>query len=667
LAIELATGYVSIVPSAKGFGRNLASELDGPVDGAASRAEGRFSGTFKKIALAAGALFTAKMGVDFLTGAITNASDLNETVSKSRAIFGDTSAGIEQWASGAAKAIGQSKQQALDAVSTFGNLFVQLGVGRDQAARMSMQMTSLASDFASFHNADITEVIEAQTAAFRGEYDALQRFVPTINAAAVEQKALAMTGKATTKELTLQEKALAVNALMMEGAGDAMGDFARTSDGLANKQRILAARMTDIKAKIGQVLLPAMTALAGFVIDRVLPAFERAGKFIGRVGSLIAAVWRDPDITSDGWVGVVETVVTALRRFYDFLQASILPVLRDHLRPILIGAAAAFLAVTSPIALVVAGLIAAWTQFEAFRKVVAAVASFLTGTVVPAVAAVADAVVDQLGKAVDWVKSVWPQISEAIGHVMTVVRTVVNTALAAVALAWRVFGDDLLRMVRTAWDFVRSTIANALAAVRGVIQTVLALINGDWGRAWDGLKQVVGAIWDQITSAVRTGAGLLRGAFGAVFDVIRRVGGEIIEEMVDLGRDMIAGMIRGVRAMAGRLVDAVQDVVSAPVKAAKRILGVSSPSKVFHSIGLSVGEGFILGVDAMANRTAAAVENLVAPPTARLGVMPAAAAIGAAPSIRVFIGDRELTDIVRVEIDEDRQELAYTARRGVRR
>jgi hypothetical protein len=57
----------------------------------------------------------------------------------------------------------------------------------------------------------------------------------------------------------------------------------------------------------------------------------------------------------------------------------------------------------------------------------------------------------------------------------------------------------------------------------------------------------------------------------------------------------------------------------------------------------------------------------VAPPTARLGVMPAAAAIGAAPSIRVFIGDRELTDIVRVEIDEDRQELAYTARRGVRR
>ncbi|MBK6858155.1 MAG: hypothetical protein IPG97_16785 [Microthrixaceae bacterium] len=70
-------------------------------------------------------------------------------------------------------------------------------------------------------------MIEAQTAAFGGEYDALQKFVPTINAAAVEQQALAETGKSSARELTAQEKALATYSLMLAGAGKASGAAAR--------------------------------------------------------------------------------------------------------------------------------------------------------------------------------------------------------------------------------------------------------------------------------------------------------------------------------------------------------------------------------------------------------------------------------------------------------
>lgn len=204
------------------------------------------------------ALGAAGMGL-----AVKAASDLNETVSKTDNVFGDSADAVHKFASTAAKDIGQSRRQAEDATSTFGNLFVQLGVGSTQAAKMSMQMVKLSSDFASFHNADITEVIEAQTAAFRGEYDSVQRFVPTINAAAVEQKALAMGLGATTKELDAQDKALAVQALLMEGAGKATGDFARTSDGLANQSRILKAELEDTAANIGQKLIPFALKLVG--------------------------------------------------------------------------------------------------------------------------------------------------------------------------------------------------------------------------------------------------------------------------------------------------------------------------------------------------------------------------------------------------------------------
>lgn len=235
------------------------------IDGKTKQAERGFS-----------SLQTALVGIGIgagLKAVIGQASDLNETVSKTRTIFGESSKSIEAWGNGAAQALGLSKNEALNAASTFGNMFDQLGIGSDIAAKMSTEMVGLAADFASFHNADTVEVTEAMTSAFRGEYDALQKYVPTINAAAVEQEALAMTHKSTTKELTDQDKALAVNSLMMKNAGDAAGDFSRTSDSLANKQRILSAEFKDVQAELGSKLMPIATEVVG-VFTKLLDAFS---------------------------------------------------------------------------------------------------------------------------------------------------------------------------------------------------------------------------------------------------------------------------------------------------------------------------------------------------------------------------------------------------------
>lgn len=218
---------------------------------------------FAKIAAAAGATAAAGFGVK----AVKAASDLNETLSKSNTIFGKNAKAIEVWGEQAATSIGQSKQQALESAATFGNLFDQLGFAEDATADMSTQMVELASDFASFHNADVTQVLEAQTAAFRGEFDAVQRFVPTISAAAVQQKALEMGLAATSDELTQQQKALATQTLLVEGAGEAAGDFGRTSGSLANRVRILRSRFENFAAEFGMKLIP--------FVQRGLDLFER--------------------------------------------------------------------------------------------------------------------------------------------------------------------------------------------------------------------------------------------------------------------------------------------------------------------------------------------------------------------------------------------------------
>lgn len=216
------------------------------------------------------------------------ASSAGETFNKATTIFGAGFGDIEKWASTAKNTMGMSKTAALDAAAGFGNLFSQLGFGQEDVNNMSKSMVQLGVDFASFHGIeDVTSVIEAQSSAFRGEYDALQKFIPTISAATVEQKALEMSGKKATKELTAQEKAAAVQAFMMENAGAAMGDYAKTSNSAMGQSKKSAAAMEEMNVAIGQKLLPAQMkwnqaklAFANVMVDKVLPALDRIGGFI---------------------------------------------------------------------------------------------------------------------------------------------------------------------------------------------------------------------------------------------------------------------------------------------------------------------------------------------------------------------------------------------------
>lgn len=248
------------------------------------------------------------------------ASDVNENMSKVETIFGQNAATIDRWARGAASSIGLARVEALGAAGSFGNMFTQLGIGTGEAAKMSTSIVGLAADFASFHNADITSVIEAQSAAFRGEYDSLQKFLPLINAATVEQKALEMTGKASNKELTAQEKALAVNALMFEGAGKALGDFNRTSDSAANTQRTLKAEFANLQAELGGKLLPVGEKLLGWLRSAV-EWLDKVGVGSANAGAaLIGLALAGPVIR--GVAAAIDVMTVAVRAANAALSAS---------------------------------------------------------------------------------------------------------------------------------------------------------------------------------------------------------------------------------------------------------------------------------------------------------------------------------------------------------
>ncbi|MBP6728645.1 MAG: hypothetical protein KA129_03415 [Microthrixaceae bacterium] len=191
------------------------------------------------------------------------AADLGEATSKARTTFGDSFKDIEKFAGGADEALGQSKVEALGYASAFGMIGKSTGLAGKDLAAFSTDLATLATDFASFHNTEIPEAAAALESAFRGEFDPLQKYIPTINAATVETQALKMGLAATTSELTAQDKVLATKAYVMANAGDAMGDFARTSEGAANQQRILRAEFQNTVAQLGNDLMPVMQKVLG--------------------------------------------------------------------------------------------------------------------------------------------------------------------------------------------------------------------------------------------------------------------------------------------------------------------------------------------------------------------------------------------------------------------
>lgn len=255
------------------------------------------SGAFATIQrnwLAATAAIGAAYGAtQVIRGMVSAASDLEESTNKVRVVFGESSDAILDWSRNSARAFGQSRQQALEAAGTFGNLFTAMGLTQTASAGMSKSLIELTADLASFNNVGTEEVLIALRAGLVGEVEPMRRLGVQINVAAVEAQALKMGLERVNGELTEAQKVQARYALILEQTTNAQGDFERTSGGLANQQRILAAELDNLQAQLGTALLPVATAVVSTLANMtsgMLAALDAAGGLAAGVGGAFATI-----------------------------------------------------------------------------------------------------------------------------------------------------------------------------------------------------------------------------------------------------------------------------------------------------------------------------------------------------------------------------------------
>lgn len=238
-----------------------------------------------------------------------------------------------------------------------------------------------------------------------------------------------------------------------------------------------------------------------------------------------------------------------------------------------------------------AGQAAAYGKTTAGALDRAQVASENLGEVVgakltPMLAKAANALVD----VVEAVQEHWPKIRRTIGNVVDAVvgfvrrfrvrnREDIEAVVTAVRNLGRffrnVFEDVILPAVRKALPAIKAALGGIIQAIRGLVRIVTGLINGDWSRVWTGVKDVV------------------RGGLRASVNVIKALGGVIVDAAKGLGKAIIRGLVAALKGLGNAVKNAVVSEVKKGLDGALPLL--ANPigglgNKLLKGIGDGVGK-----------------------------------------------------------------------------
>ncbi|MDG4801724.1 hypothetical protein [Micromonospora sp. WMMD980] len=722
MSTRVGWATLQVIPSAKDFGKNLSKDVDPQMGAAGRKTGGAFGGALLagagRFAGPLAAVFAGAQVGSFLKDAITQASDLGEAANKLKTVFGSATDQVMAFAGKGAQQLGQSNLAIQNAAATFGVYGKAAGLAGKENAAFSTQLVQLSTDLASFYNTDPSQAMEAIAAGLRGESEPLRQYGVLLDDATLRNEALRLGLIKTTKQaLTPQQRVLAAQAAIMKQTKVAQGDFAKTSGGLANQQRILTAQWEDAKAKLGQAFLPAVTSVVralnsglGPAVKAVMGGLDKAGPTFSKAGDAAKLFFgsftgQGADVDLGKWTNPIIDAGAAFRTAFDGAKtyaASLMPTLKG------IGAVFADLG-----------------QFAAkfFREQLLPMWQWMATTAMP--------LVGQLG---DLLKTGF----EAALPVLRVLGTVLKAVFGFL-------GPVLIATVKPIFKGIVGIISGAIQTIKGVFQIIKGIFTLDWPLIWTGVKNVFGGAWKIILSTLKGVAGgiwaLIKGLFG---DIVSWIGSKLAQagravaswaasvgrwfasmgskirstvsgfasavvsffgsmmsrarsavtsgisrlisaftgmknrvidtvkglasRFVSIGSDVISGFIRGIQNSAGRIIGAVRSAITDKLPAfVKDALGIHSPSRVFMALGRFVSTGMAYGIRQKAGEVTKAVSALTKIPdatTVNVGAVSARAlspAMEAAGPTSYHLHDSQAT-IAQLRALQERQ--AITARIG---
>ena len=193
--------------------------------------------------------------------AIDYASDLAEVQNVVDVTFGNATQQINEWSQAALKVYGINEVTAKQYTGTMGAMLKSSGLAGNAVVDMSMNLTALAADMASFYNLDTDVAFEKIRSGISGETEPLKQL--GINMSVVNLEAYAMTQGITESysEMSQAEQTALRYSYLLQATADAQGDFARTSSSYANQIRLLGENWTEFTGMVASQVIPVLTLL----------------------------------------------------------------------------------------------------------------------------------------------------------------------------------------------------------------------------------------------------------------------------------------------------------------------------------------------------------------------------------------------------------------------
>jgi hypothetical protein len=238
-----------------------------------ARSMGGLGGAIGKLGTVMAGVFAGTQIVDFARDSIMAASDLEESVNAVNVVFGEAAEAIHEFGKTSVDSVGLAAVNVNKSATVLGSALINAGLDAEEAAAKTIELTTRASDMASVFNTTVPDALGAIQAALRGETDPIEKFGVSLSAAAVEAEAASLGFTKVGGEFTTTAKSAARMSLIMKQTERVAGDFQNTADSASNTMKRLNERFTETKARVGQALMPAFTALLG-VAEDLAPAFE---------------------------------------------------------------------------------------------------------------------------------------------------------------------------------------------------------------------------------------------------------------------------------------------------------------------------------------------------------------------------------------------------------
>lgn len=255
---------------------------------------------------------------------------------------------------------------------------------------------------------------------------------------------------------------------------------------------------------------------------------------------------------------------------------------------------------------------------------------------------------------------VWTFISTFIMNTITAIGNVVQSGLAIIDGIINFFQNLFKGNFQGCWESIKQIFSNALTFVWNWMQVQFAVnipnIIKNFGKSavslftnmWSSIK---GFFSGGITACLNFVKSLLTGSktnfntlktfgantFQALWSVAKTMMSNLLKSVIsnikqvptnvrnfmndavnilkginlfEIGKNMIQGLVNGIKNMAGNVVGAIGSVVKSGINAAKKKLGINSPSKVFTQFGKWTGEGLAIGITDEENRVNKASKGL---------------------------------------------------------